>query len=611
MGFLRNSYSEGVGQRNIWITLSLLTAAVLAPTVCVLWLVQKAARNERLAVISLLEETRANQVALGIERIQNLVRDLTDSSRFLTLDTSPSISFFKLVEAEFAESVIVRDRDRNLLYPNFVSSTQNLDSINETAAASETLSEVRALIQAGEVAESLRRINAILDDERQYGAYILPNGRHAIPMMAMMAVELTATGENGLARQVDALGRIVKNYSIRIPSSQRRFFLRKYLSYQEDSLAGKLLHAETIAVQWLDGNRENTTNRPEERFNLLPVDSSQKLDLLISDEAFQAGVNDHLSVGMSTDEGKTRLIVLRNDAAVEKGVELLARDMEDVLIGWKVSLVADSASFPEDVDSHVILYVWVGLLVIAISISLMIVVIALIRKQSSVAQLKNDLVATVSHELKTPVASIRLLVDTLLDEKKDDPNRTKDYLELISKENKRLGGLIENFLSFSRMERNKNSFMLQPSSVNDLVSETVATFQDRFANQELDLSVDVEEGIGPVKADAEALQTALGNLLENAYKYSGDEKRISLRARNGNGSVSFEVKDNGIGIAKKDQKKVFNRFYQGNRKLSGHVGGVGLGLSIVSFIVSKHKGQVELESEEGQGSLFRLIIPNA
>ncbi len=611
MGFLGNSYSEGFGQRNIWITLSLLTAAVLAPTVCVLWLVQKAARNERLAVISLLEETRANQVALGIERVQNYVRDLTDSSRSLTLDTPPSVSFFKLVEAGFAESVIVRDQDKNLLYPNLGSSIQNLGSNNETADASRILNEIRALIKAGEIEEPLRKIGAILNDEKQYGAYILPDGRHAIPMMAMIVVELTEMLENGLSGQVEDLGRIVKNYSIRIPSSQRRFFLRKYLSHQEDSLASKLLYAETIAIQWQGGNQENNTDKSKGNFILLPVDSSLNLDLLISRETFQTRVNDHLSAGISTDDGKTRLIVLRSDAVVEKGVELIAKDMGGVLSGWKVSLFADSARALEDVNSHVILYVWVGLLVIAISLSLMIVVIALIRKQSSVAQLKNDLVATVSHELKTPVASIRLLVDTLLDEKKDDSNRTKEYLELISKENKRLGGLIENFLSFSRMERNKNSFMLQPSSVNDLVSETVATFQDRFANRKLDLSVDVEEGISPVKADAEALQTALGNLLENAYKYSGDEKRISLKARNGNGSVAFEVKDNGIGIAKKDQRKVFHRFYQGNRKLSGHVGGVGLGLSIVSFIVSKHKGRIELESEEGEGSLFRLIIPNA
>src|SRR6185503_18730809 len=115
----------------------------------------------------------------------------------------------------------------------------------------------------------------------------------------------------------------------------------------------------------------------------------------------------------------------------------------------------------------------------------------------------------------------------------------------------------------------------------------------------------------PVVADGDALVTALLNLLENAYKYSGDEKRILLSARARSGSVCLEVQDNGIGLSPREAKKVFKRFYQVDQSLSRETGGCGLGLSLVQYIVAAHKGDVRVESEPGKGSTFTIVVPAA
>jgi two-component system, OmpR family, phosphate regulon sensor histidine kinase PhoR len=114
-----------------------------------------------------------------------------------------------------------------------------------------------------------------------------------------------------------------------------------------------------------------------------------------------------------------------------------------------------------------------------------------------------------------------------------------------------------------------------------------------------------------VIADADALVTALINLLDNAYKYSGDDKQVTLSASAQNGSVAFAVKDNGIGLSQRETKRIFKRFYQVDQRMSRPVGGCGLGLSIVKFIVSAHHGQIKVESEPSQGSTFTLILPAA
>jgi len=202
-------------------------------------------------------------------------------------------------------------------------------------------------------------------------------------------------------------------------------------------------------------------------------------------------------------------------------------------------------------------------------------------------------------------------VDTLLNSEKLNERTALEYLQLIARENGRLSRLIDNFLTFSRMERNKHVFEFSEVSVARVVDGAVAAVGERFNAPGCRFEVRVAEGLPPVVADSDALVTALLNLLDNAYKYSGDEKHILLSARARSGSVCLEVQDNGIGLSPREVKKVFKRFYQVDQSLSRETGGCGLGLSLVQYIVAAHKGDVRVESEPGKGSTFTIVLPAA
>jgi signal transduction histidine kinase len=234
-------------------------------------------------------------------------------------------------------------------------------------------------------------------------------------------------------------------------------------------------------------------------------------------------------------------------------------------------------------------------------------------RQMRLARLKNDLIATVSHELKTPLSSMRVLVDTLVAGRCRDEQQAREYYQMIARENERLSRLIENFLTFSRMERNKVAWELVELDVGHIVSAAAESesVQERFSRPGCELRVDVAANLPGVRGDRDALVTVLLNLLDNAYKYTGDAKRIDLRARAEGDCVCLSVSDNGIGLSRRGAKRIFDRFYQADERLSRAAGGCGLGLSIVKFIVDAHGGAVDVASRAGEGSTFTVRLPAA
>jgi signal transduction histidine kinase len=252
---------------------------------------------------------------------------------------------------------------------------------------------------------------------------------------------------------------------------------------------------------------------------------------------------------------------------------------------------------------------WVGYIVIAGLCVTGLGLAQVFRRQMRLARLKTDLVAAVSHELKTPLASMRLLVDSLLEDPSFDARKTREYLALIAGENLRLSRLIENFLTFSRLERNRQHFeftQVHPASIVETATQAV---HERFEQSGCHLDVRVEKDLPDFHADADALITVLINLLDNAYKYTPGERYIALRAFREGDSLAFEVRDNGIGIAVREQKRIFQRFYQVDQRLARETGGCGLGLAIVDSIVRAHEGRVSVQSQPGEGSVFTVLFP--
>ena len=191
----------------------------------------------------------------------------------------------------------------------------------------------------------------------------------------------------------------------------------------------------------------------------------------------------------------------------------------------------------------------------------------------------------------------------------NDRQQAKEYLELISKENLRLSRLIDNFLTFSRMERNKQAFDIVKTFPAEIANAAADAVQTKFDHENCKFTLIIDDDLPSVSADKDAMVTVLVNLLDNAYKYSYDDKQIELKVSCINDLVCFTVTDNGIGMTTRQIKKVFDRFYQADSSLSRQAEGTGLGLSIVKFIVDAHKGQIDVHSTAKRGSVFVVKIP--
>ena len=255
------------------------------------------------------------------------------------------------------------------------------------------------------------------------------------------------------------------------------------------------------------------------------------------------------------------------------------------------------------------LLIWTGSLT-ALAVLLIAGLAALtVSRQISLHEIKNTSVATVAHELRTPLASMRMLVDTLREGRVSGEMQTREYLDLIAAENERLSRLAENFLTFSRLDRGTQTLNLAAASPRSIAEQAVAAMRQRLDGTTF--TFDAPENLPQIHADRDALAQVLTNLLDNALKYTGGEKNIALRASATADGVIFTVEDNGIGLNNDERSAVFRPFYQADQKLSRTREGCGLGLAIVKRIVQAHGGEITVASEPGKGSVFSVKIPLA
>jgi signal transduction histidine kinase len=281
------------------------------------------------------------------------------------------------------------------------------------------------------------------------------------------------------------------------------------------------------------------------------------------------------------------------------------------LPGWQLTFQPlDRTVFEDAGRRQAALYVAVGGAGLAAIALVGVAVVGSFRRHLRLARLKTDLVASVSHELRTPLASMRVLVDGLLADDVLDERKTRDYLDLLAAENARLTRLVENFLTFSRLERGRQRFTFAPARPAAIVAAAVEAVRDRVPPG-CDLRVDMAPDLPAIVVDGDALVTALVNLLDNALKYTAADKRIRVRVQRDGNRVLFAIEDNGIGIPAREQRRIFRRFYRVDQRLTRDTGGVGLGLSIVDLIVRAHGGSVGVISESGRGSTFTLRLPAA
>jgi len=237
-------------------------------------------------------------------------------------------------------------------------------------------------------------------------------------------------------------------------------------------------------------------------------------------------------------------------------------------------------------------------------------VVLLIRdvtREMRVNQLRAEFVSGVSHELRTPLTLIRLYGDTLLEGGDFAEEERRGFYRIITRESERLTHLIEKVLTFSRIERGEKQYRLEEGDLAPVVARTVEPYEQYLPRRGFTVETKLAAELPPVRFDPDGVSQAVVNLLDNAEKYSGGSKFVGIRLHPADGSVVFEVEDHGIGIPPEQQDRIFQRFYRlSNAEAKG---GYGLGLFLVRHIMEAHGGKVELESEPGRGSRFRLVFP--
>ncbi|MGD8860315.1 MAG: ATP-binding protein [Myxococcales bacterium] len=253
-----------------------------------------------------------------------------------------------------------------------------------------------------------------------------------------------------------------------------------------------------------------------------------------------------------------------------------------------------------------------GLLVVTLVACLItgaVLALVFLRREANLSRLQLDFVSKVSHELRTPLTSIRMFVETLRYE--HDREKVETCLDVLQAETDRLSDRIERLLDWGRMEAGRRNYHRQPERIASVIDESVREFRAAIVGQQRELRMDIDDALPVLQADRAALVDALLNLLTNAHKYSPPDEPIEVRAWTDRREVHIAVRDHGVGIARHEHRRIFEKFYRSDERLSRSVEGSGLGLSIVQHAAHGHGGSVTLHSEPGEGSTFTLNLPLA
>lgn len=638
-----------------WVIL-LLVVAVVLPSICLLWFMNQAVKNERFAIRQKLTDLYTNkakkiideninsywqkQIDTFIETIDatkdsdiraGLITNITEFDSVVITDTNNKISWptfdtnkpkqqkDELQEAEQME-FIEKDYSKAVdIYSNFIDSNDANLSCQAIQGQARCLKKNGKLTDAAKIYEKL----AWLIDKKTLCNSTIANNR-------LMLLELyRSLAHNDFFNQAQKQVADITEGLFKLDTETQYFYFLALSNICKEAgietrIKGfdkltRIIKADRLSLNvtgnydftFLDGWQQKTFRKLESTDNIYGIsieNNGKKIIALLE----KVKLIKYFDIIISKIDDDIVFAILVDDK--EKEVEeqkFLSLLPGSFFPNWKIELYFRSDVFSSAANHRQSVYLWMATIVIFLMLSVTSLAAKAILKQAQLNKLKNNFIATVTHELKTPLASTRLLVDTLIEGNYKDSKTADEYLRLISKENKRLTHLIDNFLTFSRMERNKQAFDMTRTSPAIIAESAADAMQTKFYHgSKCEFVMEIEKDLPDVYADKDAMVTVLVNLLDNAYKYSYDEKQIILRVFKADNQVCFAVKDNGIGMSKRQSKKVFERFYQADNSLARKTEGTGLGLSIVKFIVDAHRGKIEVKSQFGKGSEFIISLKN-
>lgn len=292
----------------------------------------------------------------------------------------------------------------------------------------------------------------------------------------------------------------------------------------------------------------------------------------------------------------------------EAGVYTVGHRFPRTLYGWRLQVAPRQAALLQAQGrSRMRGEVALPLLSFAIILLSAIFFLYAAEKERRLNELKSELMANVSHELKTPLSVVRMFADMLRSNRVPSEERRHEYLDIICRESERLTSLIDNVLDFSALERGRGPYRLRRGDINEAVGRALDAFRYRGEQDGVEIQLQKSDNLPPVLIDQEAIALAVINLLDNAIKYGGTPVQLELSARRS--SVDIAVRDHGPGIPSDALRRVFERFYRGPQ--SGPTRGSGIGLSLVQHIAQAHGGRAWAKNAPGGGAVVGFSIPAA
>ncbi len=650
--------------------LALLVMAVVLPTGGLLWFMSRVIANERLVVQQKLATLYQDKLSEALAKTESLYKARVESLDKLKPTANPYALFGRVVLGSEFQGLVVWAPDGSVVFPEssgvpgpdvladspLAAAWREEFANHQYAAAVEMyerfvsspdrLLEVPALMGKSRCLSRLGRVDEAIAQCQKAALADLPatanpSVRVAVENARLLLLSLVQQSKQP-QRHADVFRRTITaltgdlfnagGESALLPAAQNLFLAQKTL----EAMAGpvrlsdpktrdrleKLALAEELSISAaetlqpaagvFDGFFKTILDQrpvyalrhrtPSATLLLLFSDSGMASVLAGFDETFAGTAATYRILNASSE--------LVGGANQAKGKPFTVAGLPDGFPSWKAELYFEGGDvFEKAAKRQIAVYIWTGGLVILFVLSAALLAMRAVGRQIRLNRMKNDFMATVSHELKTPLASMRVLVDTLLEGNIRDEAQGREYLRLTARENERLSRMIDNFLTFSRMERNKKAFMMADAHPAAMVKEAVESLRTKHAAEQCHLTIEMSEGLPEIQADHDAMVTVLVNLLDNACKYTTENKKVSLKVFAENGFVCFAVSDNGIGIARRHLRKIFDSFYQVDSSLARKAEGCGLGLSIVKFIVDAHKGRVAVESKVGAGSVFTVRLP--
>lgn len=289
---------------------------------------------------------------------------------------------------------------------------------------------------------------------------------------------------------------------------------------------------------------------------------------------------------------------------------LVAENLSQTFTDWKAALFDPDGRSIEQItvrEGRLYLILFTGIIFVML-IGIVVMVRAIIH-ESEISRMKSEFVSNVSHELKTPLALIRMFGETLDSGIVTDEKERLKFYSIIRKESERLTHLINNVLDFSRMDAGIKEYNFQETDLVEVVRNSLEAYKFQLSDNGFTIESDLPGETIVLKIDRDAISQVLINLLNNAVKYSDEQKYILVKVDRNSTSAMVSVKDQGIGISKEELKKIFDKFYRVSSARTKEKRGSGLGLTLARHIVEAHGGTIEVNSEIGEGSKFTVRIP--